>query len=349
MKRLLLVSIMLLLCGMSHAHDFTVTTNGQKIYFSIKSKKNQTAEVTYNGSISNKNPMHYEGELVIPAKVKHDNVIYNIVGVAPKAFSGADKLTGVEFPSSIGYIGDFAFEGCASLSRIIFPGQSVKFGQGVFFKCDKIQDVSFGSDWTQIDFQMFRWSDSLKVVSIPAKVSKIINMKSLTSLENIVVDVNNARFTSEDGVLYNKNKEVLYGCPRAYQGTLTIVPETKLITKGALIDCSLLEKVILPDSLVTMSYKEFSRMPELSTIVFKSKTPVKTAKLNGKDVFVLKVKNPSVKIIVPKDAKKLYKTELVQSEGEFSEMDEDVPYPVRTDEMPLARNIIGIKKLSKIK
>lgn len=343
MKKSFLFSFLLLLGGIMYAHDFTATINGHKIYFNITSNFNKTAEVTYNGSITNNQCSYYEGDLDIPAKVRYNNEVYSIVGVGAKAFSGADKLTGVAFPSAIEYIDDFAFEGCTSLSRIIFPGQAVTFGEGVFFKCDKIQDISFGSDWKELNLQMFRWSDSLKVINIPAKVEKIKNLKSLMSLEQVVVDLNNSRFSSEDGVLYNKNKDVLYGCPRSYKSTLAVYPSTKTITKGALIDCNNLEIVVLPDSLQSLSYKEFSRIQNLKEIVFKSDSPINTAVINNKEVFALTVYNQNVQLVVSKKSLKTYRSALVQEGGEYAEIGDKIPYIVRTDEMLQNKNIVGVK------
>lgn len=346
-KFILSTAILLMACSMVQAHDFVVTLDGQKVYFNIKSKKNRTAEVTYNGSIANGHPTYYEGELTIPDKVKHDNVVYSIVGISAKAFSGVDKLTGIILPSGISSIGDFAFEGCTSLSKIIFPGNEVKFGQGVFFKCDKIQDISLGSDWKEVDLKMFRWSDSLKVITIPAKLEKIQNLKSLKNLMSVSVDVNNARFSAIDGVLYNKNNDVLYGCPRAYIGKVRIAEGAKTITDGALADCKGITSIDLPESLTSMSFREFAHLGNLNDIIFRGVNPVKTAKLNGEEVFLLQVINPNVNIIVLKEVKNAYKSALIQQSGEYVEIGGTTPYFVEQTKMPNAKNIVGVKNFVK--
>lgn len=339
--------MLLMAGGIGHAHDFVVTINGQKVYFNIKSAKNKTAEVTYNGSISNGQPTYFEGELTVPAKVKHDNVVYSVVGVSAKAFCGADKLTGIILPSGIVSIGDFAFEGCSSLRKVLFPGNEVKFGQGVFFKCDKIQDVSFGSDWKDVDFRMFRWSDSLKTVAIPAKMEKINNFKSLKNLASISVDVNNSRFSAIDGILYNKKGDVLYGCPRAYQGKVRIADGTATITAGALADCKAVTGIVCPESLKSLSFREFANLSTLEMIVFKGIEPVKTAKRGGEELFLLQVAAPNVKIVVLKSAKNLYKALLVRHSGEYTEMEGSAPYYVEQSKMPDTKNIVGVKDFSK--
>ena len=346
-KKSILSCLLLLVCSLMQAHDFVVSLNGQNVYFSIKNKKDKTTIVTYKGSIAASTPTDYEEELVIPAKVKHDSIVYSVVGIGAKAFSGAEKLTGIVLPMGITSIGDFAFEGCTSLSKIVFPGNEVKFGQGVFFRCEKIQYVSLGSDWRGIDLQMFRWSDSLRTLAIPAKVEKIRNMKSLKRLESILVDANNERFASVDGVLYNKNKVTLYGCPRAYTGTLRVLEGTKKITSGALVDCIGITRVDLQESLESMSFKEFGRMKSLQEIIFRKETPIPTAMNKGVEVFLLQVANPEVQIIVPKKSLKIYQNAMAKQEGEYMEIDGKIPFVVDDNDLPKASNVKGIKNFSK--
>lgn len=347
LKKTLALGLLLLSYTIANAHDFVVTLDGQKVYFNILSKKDKTVEVTYNGSISKKQPTYIDGELTIPAKVKHDNIVYSVVGISAKAFSGADKLTSIVMPMGMTTIGDFAFEGCTLLNKIIFPGNTIKFGQGVFYKCAKIQNVSFGSDWKNIDLKIFRWSDSLTVINIPAKIEKIHNMKSLKNLESITVDINNERFSSIDGILYNKSQNIVYGCPRAYKGNVKIVNGVETINSGAFIDCKEITRIDLPASITTLSFREFSRAVGLKEIIFRSERPIFTAKKESKEVMLLQVANPTIEIIVPKQAKNAYKEALNQTNGEYTELNDTIPYTVETSKMPSIKNIVGVKNFTK--
>lgn len=330
-------------CFVGMAHDFVVTLDGQKVYFNIVSQAAKTVEITYDGSIVNKMPTYYEGDLKIPSKIRYNGTIYSVVAIGSKAFAGADKLTGVEIPLGVNEIGDFAFEGCTSLSRIIFPGNIVKFGQGVFFKCDKIQHVSFGSEWKVVDLKMFRWSDSLTTLAIPAKMEKISNAKSLKNLESFAVDINNSHFTSNAGILYSKNNETLLSCPRAYKDDVVVVDGTKNIEAEAFNSCNKVTSVELPETLEKMSFRVFYRMPALNTIAFRNPNPIMTAKKSGTEVFLLQVSNPEMMVNVPKKAKKAYKTAMVQEVGEYTDIDKQTPYLVETSNMPKVKNISSIK------
>jgi len=194
MKRINIITFILLLGSTSllYAHDFTVTgKNGEKFFFNIVDAKKQHVEVTYQGNISAPQPSLYTGEISVPARVKHNNTIYRVVGIGKKAFSNAASLKGIVLPSGLSSIGDFAFEGCSGLEKIVFPGNSVRFGEGVFFRCTAIGQVTLGSDWTQVNLKMFRWSDRLTSIVIPAKLTSLQNLKSLKQLQSIEVDANN--------------------------------------------------------------------------------------------------------------------------------------------------------------
>lgn len=345
MRTICLIGIFLLGMAMqpASAHDFTATVNGQKLYFNIIDKTAATAEVTYKGSISEQLAYEVEGEVGIPAKVKHENVVYRITAIGAKAFSGADRLTGVILPSTVTTIGDFAFEGCVNLRKVVFPGNAVTLGQGTFFKCCALRDLSFGSDWKTLDLTPYRWSDSLKVIAIPAKVEKVQNLKSLRALQRVEVDVNNPKFAAADGVLYNKDGKTLYGVPRGYRGMLKIKAGTETVTNGALIDCPEITAIVFPESLKACSFRETSRMSALSEVVFRSCEPLGTAYADGQGVFLLQVANPGVKIVVPKEAKKLYAQRLVVDPGDYAETETGVAYRVTGSELPAVKNISGIK------
>lgn len=336
-------------CSYANAHDFTATVKGQKLFFNIKSKTNKTVELTYNGSVGDKKNNDIAGNIEIPSKVKHNDVVYSVVSIGAKAFSGASKLEGITIPSTVKSIGGFAFEDCKSLAKVVFPGSEVKFGEGVFFKCNSIKDITFGSDWKTADLSRYRWSDSLTTITIPAKIEKIMNLKALKSLKSVSVDVNNTKFSSFNGVLYNKDGKNLYGCPRSYNGTLKIKEGTEVISKGALVDCPLITQIDFPASVKSFSFREMSRMDQLETIVFRGNTPATTGYRGSDGIFVLQVANSDVKVIVPNESKKGYKSALVKESGEFTESKnaDSTPYVVKADQMPKEGNIIGVKNFSK--
>ncbi|MBP3419065.1 MAG: leucine-rich repeat domain-containing protein [Marinifilaceae bacterium] len=343
MKKLFSLFVLLLLSGALYAQDLVVTLNGQKVYFNILSEKDKSVGVTYFGSITDDVQSEYSGEISLPSKIRHNGEIYNVVSIGSKAFSGADKLTGIVIPMGITKIGAFAFEGCTSLSKIVFPSNNIEIGEGAFFKCPNIQHITLGGEWNEINLAVFRWSDKLESITIPAKVTKVINAKKLMHLKEINVDVNNNYFASIDGLLYDKCGETLYCCPRAYSGNVVLNSSTKVVTPGALSDCYGVSKVVLSDSLETLSFREFARLKSLNEIEFKGVMPVMTALDASGECFLLQVANQDLIITVPKGSLKLYKKSLIQKPGEYKEIGGDIPYLVNQDALPSVKSMYGIK------
>lgn len=333
----------------SYAHDFTATIDGQRLYFNITNQASKTAEVTYKGSIADKLPNEISGTIEIPAKVKHDNVVYSITAIGAKAFSNATELNGIVMPSTINKIGDFAFENCTNLNQVVFPGNQITMGQGSFFKCNKLQDLSFGSDWSIVDLTPYRWSDSLKVISIPAKVERIQNLKSINSLQAVNVDANNPKFSSSNGVLYSKDGKSLHAVPRAYNGTLNIQSGTEAVTLGAFIDCPAITRIIIPASLKKISFRETSRLTNLADIVFKGKEPIMTASMGGKEYMLFQIYAPQTKIVILKNEKNEIAKAIATAPGEYNDLNitGNVPYTVTISEIPSVKNFVTVKNFDK--
>lgn len=340
----IIAGLLLTAAAGASAHDFTVTIDGQRLYFDITNKANRTAAVTYNGSIADMKANDIAGNVEIPSKVKHDNVIYDVTAINPKAFAGAKHLKGIVIPSGVTSIGDFAFEGCDSLAGIVFPGNEVTLGQGTFFLCPAISDVTIGSDWTAIDLTMFRWSDRLTRINIPAKIGKIQGLKKLKKLKEITVDTNNGKFEAVDGMLYSKDGKTLYGCPRAYAGKVTVKEGTETITPGALADCVDVTCIDFPASLQNVSFRETAALGNLAVIIMRPVKPIINAYTNGEGKFLMQTANGNVIVEVPAPAKKEYEAAMATAPGEYAETATDVPYMVTAGQMPSKKNLKGFKK-----
>lgn len=331
----------------AYAHDFSATVNGQRLYFDITNKAKKTVTVTYNGSIADKKEPELSGVVKIPAKVKHNNVVYEVNAINQKAFANANRLQGVVIPSGVETIGDFAFENCDSLASIVFPGNPVSLGQGVFFNCSAISNVTIGSDWKSIDFAMFRWSESLNSVNIPAKVEKIQGLKKLKHLTSITVDSNNSKFSSFDGMLYSKDGSIYYACPRAYIGKVVIRDGVTNVLNGSLIDCIGITSIDIPASVKNISFRETSRMAKLELIVVRADKPIDTGYYNGVGKFLFQLVAPKVQIVVPSSSKKSYENALADNAGEYSETADGVPFMVTQTELPTKKSIKGVKNFDK--
>ena len=111
-----------------------------------------------------------------------------------------------------------------------------------------------------------------------------------------------------------------------------------------MIDCKDVTAVDVPETVKTLSFREFSRMDRLGTLTFRGMMPLNTAVRNGKKCFLLQLANRDVRIMTPKKARKAYRAALTLTPGEYKEIDGLVPFPVKESELPIYVNVIGVKK-----
>lgn len=350
MKKIFITAIVtgVTLFSQVHAHDFITQVNGQTLYLSITDTARRTAIVTYEGKASSASePKAYRGIVTIPVRVTVRGVTYRVTGIGPKAFSNSPSLTGIIIPGGVTEIGDFAFDGCSSLESIVFPGNEVSIGEGAFYRCPSVSRVTLGSDWTSVNLNIFRWSRNLEEISIPAKVRQIKNLKTLQALKRVSVDANNPYYKSHDGLLYSSDSRTLLAVPRGLDGTVTVRGGTEHILKGALSDCYSISGIELPATITDLSYREFSELTELRTIIMHSHQPIMTAVRDGQQIFALMV-TPGVSLIVPKKARKAYMVAVSGTRGEYAELPTGtgtIPVLVHEEDLLQATSIIGDKKL----
>lgn len=77
-----------------------------------------------------------------------------------------------------------------------------------------------------IGITAFRDSSGIKSITIPSSVKNILCSFDSFDLQEIIVDSNNAFFSSVDGVLYDKSKEKLIRVPYDYQVETFTVPDS---------------------------------------------------------------------------------------------------------------------------
>ncbi len=325
------------------AHDFEVSMNSGNVYYvNVLDTLLRTAELTFAGEYNRPDHIKFQGVVSVPETVSYKGKDYRIVRIGVKAFCAGDKIESVILPSSVKTISEFAFEGCTSLKSIVFPGSQVKIGEGAFWNCTNIEEITFGSDWTEIDFDHFKWSTALKNIEIPAKVRKIMHLRDIKSLENINIDENNSAFASVDGILYSRDKSILYTCPVARKADVIVPEGTKSILRGAFLECRLVEAVELPSSIEGVSFTEFAPLVSLKSLTLKCVNPIMTAKFNGEKVFALKLAS-SAKLFVPKASVRTYMESVCSSAGKYESFDGKDIVECTEENLLNAKNITKIK------
>lgn len=198
------------------------------------------------------------------------------------AFMGTSNLNSIVIPNGVTTIKENAFYLCSNLKNVSIPTSVKSIGEYAFdfSACTKenygyyIGNCLIGADneingnftikdgTRLVADSALREIDNLGNISIPASVEIIgdcafLNFSS-ESLKNITVANENKYFSSENGVLFNKNKTELLCYPCGKNETTYTVPNT--VTKLAKVSFSgcKLNKLNLPNNLKYIDESAFT-------------------------------------------------------------------------------------------
>lgn len=116
--------------------DFSsVAPSGQVLYYKIVDY-GEVAVWSYED-----NPILLGGYIIVPRVVRHDDVNYVVTGVADNAFTDCIRIQGIEFPTTMFYLGNEAFKGCTDLRVVQMPKTLTAIGTSAFEGCTSLIDV----------------------------------------------------------------------------------------------------------------------------------------------------------------------------------------------------------------
>lgn len=167
--------------------------------------------------------------------------------IEAQAFSGCSKLPEIDLPEGLVTIGNSAFSGCSSVTEVVIPDSVVTIGDTAFRSCTGLKKITIGKNVSSLGKAIFEYCDSL---------------------EEISVSPDNPYYTSVDGVLYNKDKTILYKYPTSKNQTSFTMPETvEQIADGAFADCSKLEEINMNSNVKVIGAKSFYGCNKLKSIL----------------------------------------------------------------------------------
>lgn len=199
------------------------------------------------------------------------NIPDGITQLENSVFRGCSSLKHLTIPSSVTSIGDYVFYYCQSLTDIQFMGQVTSIGSYALSSCVKLQAVELPSSVQTMGDRVFESCNKLTSFNIPVSLQTlgIATFRGCSMLNAITVPTENAFFCSEDGVLFDKNKERLICCPSQKTGVRGVyeVPSTvKKIDSYAFFMCRLISSVKLPLSLTEIGLSCFANCSNLTKL-----------------------------------------------------------------------------------
>jgi uncharacterized repeat protein (TIGR02543 family) len=198
----------------------------------------------------------------------------NTVHIGESAFSGCSNLTEVVIPSGVQSIGYYSFSGCTGLTSINIPSSVTSLNYYAFNYCTSLESVAFNTGTSDLNIRTSAFSQcsALKTISLPANAWDIQPgfVSYTTALTSIDIAASNTKHTSENGVLFSKDKTVLIAFPaNKSTGSYTIPSTVTTIDKYA-FNSTALSSITIPSSVTTLSDYSFTNCQNLTTITIPS-------------------------------------------------------------------------------
>lgn len=195
----------------------------------------------------------------------------SVVEVGVRAFGSCINLRSVELPDSVEMIEAFAFDYCKSLSSVKMPANLESIESWAFWSCSSLSSIEIPKNTQRIGEEAFENCAGLNSIEIPASVISIGNSAFgyCSGLRSIKVDKDNTAYSSENGVLFDKEKTTLLCYPIGQKQVAYQIPEgVTRIEDNAFSTCTSLRGVGIPISVTRIDDYAFHMCDSLTDVYY---------------------------------------------------------------------------------
>jgi len=204
----------------------------------------------------------------------------SVTSIGVWAFKDCTGLTSVTIGTGVTSIGYYAFCGCTGLTSVNVAGDNTKYASvnGVLFNKTKTELIQypFGktgaytipNSVTSIGDYAFYVCTGLTSVTIGTGVTSIgyCAFCGCTGLTSISVAGDNTKYSSLDGVLFNKTKTELIQYPGGKTGAYTIPNSVTSIGGSAFAGCNSLTSVTIENGVTSVGDEAFDGCKDLTIL-----------------------------------------------------------------------------------
>lgn len=195
-----------------------------------------------------------------------------VTSIGYQAFGGCKNLKDINIPDSVETLGESAFSGCETLSKVKLSDNITSIQKNTFYGCTSLKEISLPYYTSTIGKDAF-YNVPLEVITIGTKLKSLDNLPiHLSTLKAINVSEDNFYFSSDNGILYNKDKSTLLRFPAAMNKTEYKSPDTLLnIGESAFANNSSIRNVYLYEKCSSVEPTAFQNCTHLDKIYFYNK------------------------------------------------------------------------------
>ena len=220
-------------------HDFSIGS----YYYKVTSEQPKEVALVRNWDAC----IFYQGDIVVPDSVQHDGVYYKVTSIDDMVFYGA-TINSLFLPEGIRSIGEECFADAEFNCPISLPDSLRIIEESAFFGVQCIGKLFIPALCTTIEDGAFG---------------------VVYGLQRFDVDTANRAYSSQDGVLYNKDKTKLIQCPVEKQGVFAIPSGVETIRSCAFAQ-SKLDSIIISSSVSRIEACAFSQCTRLRSMYIPS-------------------------------------------------------------------------------
>jgi len=247
---LLLVSVCLALFANAQVtKTINVPTAGTLYKYLSSTERTTVTDLTITGTIDARDfKTMRDSMLVLSVLDIKDVVIAPYTGKINEVYS-TQTFDANTLPNSAFFQADLLTDN-TTLTSISLPTTTVAIGTFAFFNCKALKTIFISKLITSIAPEVF-WACSAV----------------------ITVDPQNPNYSSQDGVLFNKDKTTLIQCPSSKSGAYIIPSTVNVIGYGAFSGCKLLTSLTIPASVNSIEENAFYNCTSLIAMYLKNTNP----------------------------------------------------------------------------
>ena len=175
-------------------------------------------------------------KVVIPEIVEIEGNKYKVTSIDYRAFRDCEKIKSATIPNSIISIGREAFRGCKNLATVSI-GNSVKIiDSSTFYDCRNLTSINIPQSVTNIEPSAF-WL--------------------CVKLTDINVENGNTNFSSENGIVFSKDKKTIICYPEGKTDESYSIPNTVTSIGRGAFAYSKLKTISIPESVLSIGENAF--------------------------------------------------------------------------------------------
>ncbi len=215
----------------------------------------------------------------------------NLETIESRVFENCKALEMISLPKSIEHIRWPVFTGCSNLKNILVSSENTKYSSinGILFNKSQSDLIIYPAGKTESSYTMpdgvyhiksesFDGNTHLKSITLSKDLdldNRELHFEGCDNLTSIHANNNLFHLSSEEGVLFNKDKTRLIAFPPAKNGSYSIPNGIEEIATYAFSGASNLTQVSIPTSLREIGNRAFKNCTSLEKIDLRAVTTTK--------------------------------------------------------------------------